>query len=287
MVAKHAWGDPGLGGQGGCDQTWPSPCGSFCGADSGFCRHRMLRWCERHGVSYIVGLAGNQRATAIDRGQTLPRLNNAFQATGEKTTALYWTCAIAPSCGGRRPCGDRQARSPPHKGRKPTLYRPPISTAMPQQLYDQVLLLPVGEMEKPHQGAATGSVSPIAPAPHQWWPQSVLPAVIQSSLCADGKPSVGWALHDTETGPCTGLGTLRLKLLKIGAIILRNTRRIRFFAVECLSLSESLLRGRQAAWFQDSPLMSAAPGTLINNGVRGRVCLEFRKNTLCTARLRA
>ena len=49
------------------------------------------------------------------------------------------------------------------------------------------------------------------------------------------------------------LGTLRLKLLKIGAIILRNTRRIRFFAVECLSLSESLLRGRQAAGSRIAP----------------------------------
>ncbi|WP_425609258.1 transposase [Thalassobacterium sedimentorum] len=28
-------------------------------ADSGFCRHRTLGWCERHGVDYIVGLARN------------------------------------------------------------------------------------------------------------------------------------------------------------------------------------------------------------------------------------
>ena len=30
-------------------------------ADSGFCRHKMLSWCERHGVGYIVGLAKNAR----------------------------------------------------------------------------------------------------------------------------------------------------------------------------------------------------------------------------------
>lgn len=29
--------------------------------DSGFCRQRLLRWCERSGVSYIVGLARNAR----------------------------------------------------------------------------------------------------------------------------------------------------------------------------------------------------------------------------------
>ena len=33
-------------------------------ADSGFCRHRMLNWCERHGVGYIVGLAKNVRLNA-------------------------------------------------------------------------------------------------------------------------------------------------------------------------------------------------------------------------------
>ena len=32
--------------------------------DSGFCRQRLLRWCERSGVSYIVGLARNARLEA-------------------------------------------------------------------------------------------------------------------------------------------------------------------------------------------------------------------------------
>ena len=29
--------------------------------DSGFCRRRMLRWCERHQVRYVVGIARNPR----------------------------------------------------------------------------------------------------------------------------------------------------------------------------------------------------------------------------------
>ena len=29
--------------------------------DSGFCRWRMLRWCEAHGVCYIVGVAKDSR----------------------------------------------------------------------------------------------------------------------------------------------------------------------------------------------------------------------------------
>lgn len=29
--------------------------------DSGFCRQRLMRWCERHQVGYVLGLARNAR----------------------------------------------------------------------------------------------------------------------------------------------------------------------------------------------------------------------------------
>ena len=29
--------------------------------DSGFCRQRLLRWCEKRGVFYVIGLARNER----------------------------------------------------------------------------------------------------------------------------------------------------------------------------------------------------------------------------------
>lgn len=41
-------------------QTWPKVRIVFRG-DGGFCRHRMLDWCDRHKVGYIVGLAKNNR----------------------------------------------------------------------------------------------------------------------------------------------------------------------------------------------------------------------------------
>jgi len=33
--------------------------------DSGFCRRRLLSWCERNGVDYIVGLQKNSRLLAM------------------------------------------------------------------------------------------------------------------------------------------------------------------------------------------------------------------------------
>jgi hypothetical protein len=44
-------------------QTWPE-AKIIVRGDSGFCRQRLLRWCERSGVSYIVGLARNARLQA-------------------------------------------------------------------------------------------------------------------------------------------------------------------------------------------------------------------------------
>jgi hypothetical protein len=34
-------------------------------ADSGFCREELLKWCEDHGVSYVIGFARNQRLRRI------------------------------------------------------------------------------------------------------------------------------------------------------------------------------------------------------------------------------
>jgi hypothetical protein len=48
-------------------QQWPDVKIVFRG-DSGFCRWKMLRWCDRHGVDYIVGLAKNARSLAAAQG---------------------------------------------------------------------------------------------------------------------------------------------------------------------------------------------------------------------------
>jgi hypothetical protein len=45
-------------------EVWPGVKIIFRG-DSGFCRWKMLRWCKKHGVFYIVGLAKNSRLNAM------------------------------------------------------------------------------------------------------------------------------------------------------------------------------------------------------------------------------
>lgn len=63
-------------------QRWPDVKITIRG-DSGFCRWRLMRWCEKHGVSYILGLARNQ---VLQRRiePFMQKAETAFAATGEK-----------------------------------------------------------------------------------------------------------------------------------------------------------------------------------------------------------
>jgi hypothetical protein len=47
-------------------ETWPGVRITLR-ADSGFCRYKMLRWCENNDVSYIVGIARNKRLERMAR----------------------------------------------------------------------------------------------------------------------------------------------------------------------------------------------------------------------------
>jgi hypothetical protein len=62
-------------------QVWPKVKILFR-ADSGFCRWRLLRWCDRHGVDYLVGLAKNPRL--LEQAQPLmTQAQQAFESSGQ------------------------------------------------------------------------------------------------------------------------------------------------------------------------------------------------------------
>jgi hypothetical protein len=61
--AKHAWAILALLVK-ALRKRWPK-VKIILRADSGFCRWKMLRWCEGVGIHYIVGLAKNQRLRTL------------------------------------------------------------------------------------------------------------------------------------------------------------------------------------------------------------------------------
>jgi len=51
-------------------------------ADSGFCRERIMAWCEENGVGYVLGLARNNRLVEALSAE-LGRAKATFEETGE------------------------------------------------------------------------------------------------------------------------------------------------------------------------------------------------------------
>ena len=52
--------------------------------DSGFCREHLMRWCEANGVDYLFGLAKNRRLLRILGGE-MHQAQQQFAATGQAT----------------------------------------------------------------------------------------------------------------------------------------------------------------------------------------------------------
>lgn len=67
--------------------AWPEVRIIFRG-DSGFCPHRLLSWCERHDVGYIVGIAKNDRLLRrIDEAMGI--VQQLFDLSGEKQREFF------------------------------------------------------------------------------------------------------------------------------------------------------------------------------------------------------
>src|SRR5215204_5308948 len=62
-------------------QVWPS-VKLIVRGDSGFCRWKLMRWCDRHGVGYVLGLARNSRLEAL-AAPWLHEAAHARERTGE------------------------------------------------------------------------------------------------------------------------------------------------------------------------------------------------------------
>jgi hypothetical protein len=63
-------------------RVWPKTRIIFRG-DSGFCRWKLLRWCDKHNVGYVVGIARNKVLERLAE-PFMHQAQEAFQATGAK-----------------------------------------------------------------------------------------------------------------------------------------------------------------------------------------------------------
>ena len=216
--AKHAWAILALLVK-RLRQVWPQVRIIFRG-DSGFCRWRMLSWCERNDVGYIVGIAKNKRLNALT-AQLQRDARDCYAQWGAK---VRWFTDIQYAAGS----WDRKRRviaklEHSGKGSNPR-YVVTNLNGDGKTLYDK-LYCARGEMENRIKEQQLDLFADRTSC-HRWWPNQF--RLLLSSLAYMLLEAIRrLALKGTALANAY-VGTLRLKLLKVGAVILRNTRRIRF-----------------------------------------------------------
>lgn len=200
-------------------KAWPDVKIIFRG-DSGFCRHKMLEWCDRYGVFYIVGMARNKRLEKL-LDPTLEIAKQSFAETQEKQREFTDFMYAAKSWKReRRIIGKAEVTI---QGTNPRF----IVTNLegdPQHLYEKVYCAR-GNMENRIKEVQLDLFADRTSC-HQWWPNQL--RLLFSSLAYILVERLrALTLQGTELAVAQ-VQTIRLKLLKIGAVITRNTRRIRF-----------------------------------------------------------
>ncbi len=188
-------------------------------ADSGFCRWRMLRWSEQNGVDYIVGLRRNPRVEKRV-AHLSEQAEMKHEATGEKVRDFSWMSYGAKTWDHQRLVIAKVEHT--SQGRNPRF----VITSLrgdAQQIYDEIYCAR-GDMENRIKEQQLGLFADRTSC-HNWWPNQL--RLLLST--------VAYVLIDTTRRKALG-GTelaqaqvtrIRLELIKIGAVVIRNTRRVR------------------------------------------------------------
>jgi hypothetical protein len=216
--AKHTWAILSLLVK-RLRQVWPKVKIVFRG-DSGFCRWRMLRWCERHDVGYIVGIAKNARLNQ--------RIEGLLEAAEQEVAAGLKKARRFSEFDYQADSWDVPRRiiakiEVTDKGRNPR-YVVTNLNGKPRRLYDK-LYCARGDMEN-HIKQQQLDLYADRTSCHAWWANQF--RLLMSSMAYILLESIRRiGLTSTELAKAY-VGTIRLKLLKIGAVIIQNTRRVQF-----------------------------------------------------------
>ena len=201
-------------------QAWPEVRIIFRG-DSGFCRQRVINWCERSDVHYIIGLARNPRLEAqVEYAQLA--LKDEYERSGHKQRLIDEFSYAAQSWPHERrvitrlECGEQG-----HNPRFVVTNLAGPAAALYDGLYCQR-----GEAENRIKEAqvglfATRTSCHVFAANQLRMLLAALGYVLIERLRA-------LALQGTALATAQ-VDTLRIRLLKVAAVVTRNTRRIRLY----------------------------------------------------------
>ena len=217
-------------------QAWPRTTFVFR-ADSGFCRDRLLSWCDRHDVKYVVGIARNERLLALAapllrraekqfrKTQQKQRLFTAFNYAAGTWRQVRWVIAKAEHTA---------------KGSNPRFILTNI-VGDSQKIYDR-RYCQRGEMENRVKEQMMLFADRVSA--HRWWPNQwrlLLSALAYTLMEALRR----LALHGTALAQAT-CATIRTKLIKIGAVVVTKLTVIRLHLSSHHPLQELFCLARAA-----------------------------------------
>jgi hypothetical protein len=201
-------------------QQWPQVRIVFRG-DSGFCRQRILNYCERADVGFIVGLARNARLQQITEFLELS-MKDAYAHSQTKQRELGEFRYAANTWRHERRVVTRLEYG--ELGNNPR-YVVTNLQGTPEDLYDN-LYCQRGEAENRIKEAQVGLFATRTSCQHLQSNQlRVLLAALGYVLIERLRALAlqGTALANAQ------VDTLRIRLLKVAAVVTRNTRRIRLY----------------------------------------------------------
>ena len=204
-------------------QSWPN-VDIWLRADSGFCREELMAWCEAHGVHYVFGLARNPRLEALIADE-LAEVEAKAKDSGKPERLfkeLRYQTLNSWSAAKRRVVA--KAEHLP-KGENPRFIVTSLANEAveAQELYETIYCAR-GEMENRIKECQldlfadrTSTASLSANQLRLWF--ASLAYVLITALRR-------MTLQGTELAKATA-GTIRLKLLKLGALVTVSVRRIK------------------------------------------------------------
>ena len=203
-------------------QKWPN-VEIWLRADSGFCREELMAWCEANGVHFVIGLARNARLEAEIEGEQAEAERRAAQSGKAERifkefryiTRKSWSCE-------RRVVAKAEQLA---KGPNPRFIVTSLTSkqAGARELYEKIYCAR-GEMENRIKEcqldlmADRTSAATLRANQLRLWFSSLAYALVTALRRL--------ALEGTELENATA-GTIRLKLLKLGALVTVSVRRIR------------------------------------------------------------
>ena len=204
-------------------QVWPTVRIIFR-ADSGFCRQRILNWCDRKAVQYVVGLARNSRLQAMV-GEVEGEMNAAFSQTAIKQRRFLELIYGARTWKRSRRCVARLEYGAQGTNPRFVVTNIKASERDAPRLYDQ-LYCQRGEAENRIKEAQLGLFATRTSC--HYFNANQFRILLSALAYTLVERLRALALKDTPLAHAQ-IHTLRNQLLKLAAVITRNTRRIRLY----------------------------------------------------------